>query len=138
MHSLAFVNIILMNLHVKKYLSVLLVIYLLIFGYIQFSSVTHRVQLFATPWTAAHQASLSITISRSLLKLMSIESVTPSNFSSCHPLFLLPSIFPSIRVFSNESLFWSDFHFAKMHHFVFKDMNGILKTKQCQVYALLT
>ena len=62
-----------------------------------------RVQLFATPWTTAHQASLSITGSRSLLKLMSIASVMPSNhLILCHPLLLLPSIFPSIRVFSNE------------------------------------
>ena len=54
-----------------------------------------------TPWTAAHQASLSFTISQSLLKLMSIESVMPSNhLILCHPLFLLPSIFPSIRGFS--------------------------------------
>ena len=57
-----------------------------------------------TPWTAALQASLSFTISWSLLKLMSIESVTPSNhLILCHPLLLLPSIFPSIRVFSNKS-----------------------------------
>ena len=64
-----------------------------------------RVQLFATPWTAPHQASLSITNSQSLLKLMSIESVMPSNhLILCHPLLLLPSIFPSIRVFSNESV----------------------------------
>ena len=62
-----------------------------------------RVQLFETPWTAARQASLSFTISRSLLKLMSIESVTPSNYLIlCRPLLLLPSIFPSIRVFSSE------------------------------------
>ena len=62
------------------------------------------VWLFATPWTAACQASLSITNSQSLLKLMSIESVMQSNhFILCHPLLLLPSIFPSIRVFSNES-----------------------------------
>ena len=62
-----------------------------------------RVQLFATPWTAAGQASLSITNSRSLLKLMSIESVMPSNhLILCHPLLLLPSISPSIRGFSNE------------------------------------
>ena len=61
------------------------------------------VWLFATPWTAALQASLSVTVSRSLLKLMSIESVMPSNhLILCHPLLLLPSIFPSIRVFSNE------------------------------------
>jgi len=63
------------------------------------------VRLFATPWTAAHQASLSITNSRSLLKLMSIESVMPSNhLSLCRPLLLPPSIYPSIRVFSNESV----------------------------------
>ena len=59
----------------------------------------------ATPWTAAYQASLSITISRSLLKLTSTESVMPSNhLSLCCPLLLLPSIFPNIRVFSNESV----------------------------------
>ena len=58
-----------------------------------------------TPWTAAHQASLSFTISQSLLKLMPIESVMPSkNLILCRPLLLLPSIFPSIRVFSNESV----------------------------------
>ena len=57
-----------------------------------------------TPWTAVCQASLSFTISRSLLKLMSIESLMPSNhLVLCHPLLLLPSVFPSIRVFSNES-----------------------------------
>ena len=64
-----------------------------------------RVQLFVTPRTAARQASLSITNSRSLLKLMSIVSVMPSNhLILCCSLFLLPSIFPSIRVFSNESV----------------------------------
>ena len=64
-----------------------------------------RVQLFATTWTAARQASLSINNSRSLLKLMPIESVMPSNhLILCRPLLLLPSIFPSIRVFSNESV----------------------------------
>ena len=58
-----------------------------------------------TPWNAVHQSSLSITNFQSLLKLMSIESVMPSNhLTLCHPLFLLPSIFPSIRVFSNESV----------------------------------
>ena len=61
------------------------------------------VQLFATPWTAAHQISLSFTISQSLLKFMSVESVIPSNhLILCHPLLLLPLIFSSIRVFSNE------------------------------------
>ena len=65
------------------------------------------VRLFATPWTAAHQASLSITNSRSLPKLMSTVSVMPSNhLILCHPLLLLPSIFSSIRVFSNESALW--------------------------------
>ena len=63
------------------------------------------VQLFVTPWTAPHQASLSITNSQSLFKLMSTESVMPSNhLIFCHPLLLQPSIFPSIRVFSNESV----------------------------------
>ena len=61
-------------------------------------------QLFVTPWTAAHQGSLSITNSRGLLKLISIELVMPSNYLIlCHPLLLLPSVFPNIRVFSNAS-----------------------------------
>ena len=71
-----------------------------------FSSVQSlsHVRLFVTPWTAAHQASLSFTISLSLLKLMSIESVMPSNhLILCYHLLLLPSIFPSIWVFSKES-----------------------------------
>ena len=64
-----------------------------------------RVRLSVTPWSAAHQASLSITNSRSLCKLMSIESVMPSNhLILCHPLLLLPSVLPSIMVFSNESV----------------------------------
>ena len=62
-----------------------------------------HIRLFATPWTAARQASLSFTISQSMLRLMSIESVMLSNhLILCHPLLLLPSSFPSIRVFSNE------------------------------------
>ena len=70
------------------------------FQSVQFS----RVQLFAVPWTAARQVSLYITNSHSLLKLMSIESMMPSNhLILCQPLLLLPSIFPSIRVFFNES-----------------------------------
>ena len=65
----------------------------------------NSLQLFATPWAAARQASLSITDSQSLLKLTSIDSVMPSNhLILCRPLLLLPSIFPSIRVFSNESV----------------------------------
>ena len=71
---------------------------------VQFSSLTH-VQLFETLWTAACQVSLSISNSQSLLKLMSIELVMPSNhLILCHPLLLPPSIFPSIRIFSNESV----------------------------------
>ena len=75
----------------------------------QLSSVQSlsRVRLFAAPWTAAHQASLSITNSQSLLKLMSVESVMPSkHLILCHPLLLLPSVFASIRVFSKESVLW--------------------------------
>ena len=74
---------------------------------VQFSSVQSlsHIRLFATPWTAASQVSLSITSSWSCLRLMSIEAVMPSNhLILCHPLLLLPSIFPSIRVFSNESV----------------------------------
>ena len=74
-----------------------------VYIYSQFSSVVSR--LFAIPWTAAFQASLSIANSWSLLKLTSIEPVMPSNhLILCRPLLLLPSIFPSIRVFSNESV----------------------------------
>ena len=76
-------------------------------SHVAFNSVQwlSHVRLFATPWTAARQASLSITNSQSLLKLMSIESKMPSNhLILCHPLLLLPSIFPSIRVFSDESV----------------------------------
>ena len=68
------------------------------------SQLLSHIQLFATPWTAARRASLSINNSWSLFKLMSVESVMPSNhLILCHPLLLLPSIFPSIRVFSNKS-----------------------------------
>ena len=79
-----------------------------IIGLISYSSVQllSRVWLFVTPWTAACQADLSITNSQSLLKLMSIESVMPSNhLILCRPLLFLPSTFPNIRVFSNESVF---------------------------------
>ena len=82
-------------------------------------SVTKLCPTLCDPWTAAHQASMSFTISQSMLKLMFIESVMPSNhLILCHPLLLPPSIFPSIRVFSNESVlpirwpkYWS-FHFS--------------------------
>ena len=70
---------------------------------VQFSLVAQLCRLFVTPWTAARQTSLSITNSRSLLKLMAITKVMPSNhLNLCHPLLLLPSNFSSIRVFSNE------------------------------------
>ena len=84
-------------------------------GSCSFSSVQpfHHVRLFAIPWTAARQASLSITNSQSLLKLMTIESVTPSNhLIFCCPLLPLSSIFPSIRVISNElvlSIRWPNY-----------------------------
>ena len=89
--------------YVKEYIYVYMHMYVCIYIAIV-QSLTH-VQLFATPWTAACQASLSFTISYSLLKLISIESVMPSNhLTLCCPLLLLPSIFPSIDVFSNESV----------------------------------
>ena len=75
------------------------------FSSVQFSSVAQWCPIFVTPWTAAHQASLSITNSHSLLKLVFTESVMPSNhLILCHPLLLPPSISPSIRLFSNESV----------------------------------
>ena len=80
---------------------------------VQFCKLLNHVQLFVTPWTTARQASLSIINSWSLFKLMSIELVMPSNhLILCHPLFLLPSIFSSIRVFTNESVLcirWSKY-----------------------------
>ena len=85
-----------------------------LFGGYQSVELLSRVQLFATPWITARQASLSITKSQSLLKLTSIELVMPSNhLILCHPFFLLPSIFPSIRVFSYESVL----HMAKVLEF---------------------
>ena len=79
-----------------------------------------RVQLFATPWTAACQDSLSISNSQSLLKLMSITLVMPSNhLILCHPLLLQPSIFPRIRVFSNKSVLqmrWSNYWEFQLQH----------------------
>ena len=100
---------------------------------VQFSSVQSlsHVQLLVTPWTAPHQASLSITSSWSLLKLMAIESVMPSNhLILCRPLLFLPSIFPSIRVFYNESVlrisrlkYWS-FSFSAS-----KEYSGLISFK---------
>ena len=77
---------------------------LLQLGFVVAIQLLHGVWLFVTPWTAAHQASLSFTISQNLLKFLSIESVMPLNhLILCHLLPLLPSIFPRIKVFSNES-----------------------------------
>ena len=77
-------------------------------------SLSH-VQLFVTPWTTAHQASLSFTISQSSIKFMSLESVMPSkHLILCHPLIILPSIFPSIRVFSKESAVLNSHQVAKV------------------------
>ena len=89
----------------RKWVSIAFNVNLNLNSHIVFQSLSH-VQLFVTPRTAACQASLSFTVSRSLLKLMSIESVMPSNhLFLCCPLLFLPSIFPSIRVFSSESAF---------------------------------
>jgi len=110
---------------------------------VQFSSfqLLSYVQLFATPWTAAHQASLSITNSRSSLKLMSIELVMPSNhLILCHPLLLLPSVFPSIRAFSNESVlcirwpkYWSfSFSISPSNEYSgLISFNGLVGTPHC-------
>ena len=82
--------------------------YLVLLGTFSSVQLLSHVQFFVTPWTAACQVSLSIANSWSLLKLMSIELVMPSNhLILCHPLLLLPSVFPSIRVFSNESVLHS-------------------------------
>ena len=96
----------------------------------QFSSVQSlsRVQLFATPWIAAHQASLFITISRSSLRLTSTKSVMPSShLILCHPLLLLPPIPPSIRVFSNKStppMRWPKYWISALASFLPKKSQG--------------
>ena len=91
------------------------------------------IQLFATPWTAACQASLSFIISQNLLKFMSMESVMPSyHLILCHPLLLLPSIFPSIRVFSNESLFrirWPKYWSFSLSISPFNEYSGLISFK---------
>ena len=112
-----------------------------------FSSVQSlsRVQLFATPWTAAHQTSLSITNFQSSLKLKSIELVMPSSrLILCHPLLLLPSIFPSIRVFSNESVlcirwpkYWS-FSFSISPSNEYSGLISFRKTSRCLYYLGFT
>ena len=81
-----------------------LVSFTLLINFVIVLQLLSRVRLFATPWTAARQASLSIIISQSLFKFISIEPMMPSNhLILCCPLLLLPSLFPSIKVFSNES-----------------------------------
>ena len=102
---------------------------------VQFSSVQSHshVQLFATPWTIACQASLSITNSQSLLKLMSIKSVMPSNqLILCRPLLLPPSIFPSIRVFSSESALhmrWSKYWSFSLSLFSSNEYPGLIYSR---------
>ena len=79
------------------------------------------------PWNAAHQASLPFTISQSLLKLVSLESVMPSNhLILCHPLLFLPSMFPSIRVFSNESLFALGVKVLELQHHPSNEYSGLI------------
>ena len=99
--------------NIQHFFSVLMIFYVQLLG---------RVQIFATLWTATCQASPSVTISQSLLKLMSIESVMPSNhLILCLPLLLLPSIFPSSRVFSNELALCS--RWPKYWHFSISPSN---------------
>ena len=99
---------------------------------VPFSSVQSlsHARLFVTPWAAVRQASLSITNSWSLLKLMSIESVMPSNhLILCHPLLLPPSIFPSIRVFSNESVLpirWPKYWSFRFRICTSKEYSGLI------------
>ena len=92
--------------------------------------VANLFPLFGTPWTVAHQASLSFTISQNLLKLMSIESVMPSNhLILCRPLLLLPSVFPSIRVFSKESALlikWSKYWSFSFSTSLLKEYSGLI------------
>ena len=99
-----------------------------------------RVQLFAIPWTTAHQASLSITNSQSLLKFMSIESVMPSNqLILCHPLLLPPSVFLSIRVFSNESVLhirWPKYWSFSFSISPSSDYSGLISSKMDQLDLL--
>ena len=94
-----------------------------------------HVQLFVTPWTAARQASLSITNSWSLPKLMSIESVMPSNhLILCRPLLFLPSFFPSIRVFSNESALRIGCHKSCEHHIKYLGILPLPPSLDCKLH----
>ena len=110
---------------------------------VQFSQLGH-VQLFANPWTAACHASLSITNSWSLPKLMCIELVMPSSYLIlCRPLLLLPSIFPSISVFSNESVLrirWPKYWFQLQHHKLAKHtlfINSLFKVCSLSFFLFL-
>ena len=111
-------------------------------NWVQVGLLLSCVPLFATPWTAAHQASLSFTVSQSLLKLMSSELVMPSNhLILCHPLLLLPSIFPSIRVFSNKlalrirwPTYWS-FSFS-LSKWIFRLSCSVLCKPQRRIFPL--
>ena len=95
-------------------------------------SLSH-IRLSATPWTVAHQAFLSITNSQSLLKFMSIQLVMPSNqLILCRPLLLLPSIFPSIRVFSNESVLhirWPKYWSFNFSISPFNEYSGLISVR---------
>ena len=108
----------------------------------QFSSVQllRRVRLFATPWIAAHQASLSITNSQSSLRLTSIESVMPSSYLIlCRPLLLLPPIRPSIRVFSNESTLrmrWPKYWSFSFNIIPSKEIPGLISFRMDWLYLL--
>ena len=99
-----------------------------------------RVRLFATPWTAAHQASLSIINSRSLLKIMSIESVMLSiHLILCRPLLLLPSIFPSITVFSSESVLcikWPEYWSFSFSVSPSSEYSGLISFRMDWLYLL--
>ena len=109
---------------------------------LQFSSVQSlsRVRLFATPWIAARQASLSITNSRSSLRLLSIKSVIPSShLILCHPLLLLPPIPPSIRVFSNESTLlmrWSKYWSFSFSIIPSKEIPGLISFRMDWLISL--
>ena len=100
-----------------------------------------RVWFFVTPWTIARQASLSITNSWSLLKLMFIESVMPSNhLILCNPPFLLPSIFPSIRIFSNESALrirWPKYWSFSFNISPFNEYSGLISFRIDWLYSLI-
>ena len=100
-----------------------------------------HVRLFATPWTAAHQACMSITNSQSLLKLISIKLVMPSNhLILCCPLLLLPSIFPSIRVFSSESVLcikWPEYWSFSFSVSPSSEYSGLISFRMDWLYLLV-